>query len=73
MWPKYIKRHRDAEVSAQVLEETIRESRANWDTAKAMLYKVKRATEDLWRNLCMHCWNIPSDECEICNWNYTTE
>ena len=47
--------HRKSEITAQLLEETIRESRTNRDQSPLLLDKVKRAISQLEHNLCLHC------------------
>lgn len=51
MWPEQIATHRDAEVCAQLLEETIRESRQQGDDKETLLDKVKRAVSQIQANL----------------------
>lgn len=67
-----IKKHRDSEISAQEIEETIRESRRIWDSKERLLEKVKRTVSQLEANLCMNCNKEISSECDLCNWNAYT-
>lgn len=46
-----IPKHRESEVAAQLIEETIRESRQLWDDKERLLDKVKRAVSQLQANL----------------------
>ena len=68
-----LKTHRDSEIAQQLVEETIRESRQLWDPTPLMLDKIKRIVSLIERNLCGHCWQQPTDNCDICNGHYKTE
>lgn len=68
-----IKKHRDAEIAQQLVEETIRESRQLWDPTPLMLDKIKRIVSLIERNLCGHCWQEPDIDCWMCHGHYKTD
>lgn len=65
-----IKKHRTIEFTEQIIQETIRESRQNWDGSEKLLQKIKRTISQLEQNLCLNCNKEPSEDCEICNGHF---